>query len=145
MVAVRRSHPAGMATANVQPIDPISVTPFSARLSPAVPAARPDPWYYLDPRLNLRFIHDPNDYDSGRSGAGSRQRQEEREQRARESIALDLYREGQITLRTMGRLAGVGDDYWAADAFRARHGLPVNALADAPDADQAAIARLLTP
>lgn len=70
---------------------------------------------------------------------------EEREQRARESIALDLYREGQITLRTMGRLAGVGDDYWAADAFRARHRLPVNALADAPDADQAAIARLLTP
>lgn len=70
---------------------------------------------------------------------------EEREQRARESIALDLYREGRITLRTMGRMAGVGDDYWAADAFRARHGLPVNALADAPDADQAAIARLLTP
>jgi hypothetical protein len=69
---------------------------------------------------------------------------EEREQRARESIALDLYREGRITLRTMGRLAGVGDDYWAADAFRARHGLQVNALADAPDADQAAIARLLT-
>ena len=52
--------------------------------------------------------------------------QKEREQRACESIALELYREGRITLRTMGRLAGVGEDYWAADAFRARHGLPVS-------------------
>lgn len=51
--------------------------------------------------------------------------QQEREQRACETIALELYREGQITLRTMGKLAGLGDDYWAADAFRARHGLPI--------------------
>ena len=50
---------------------------------------------------------------------------EEREQRARESIALELYREGRISLRAMGRLAGVGDDYWAADAFRVRYGVPV--------------------
>jgi len=50
---------------------------------------------------------------------------EEREQRARESIALELYREGRISLRTMGRLAGVGGDYWAADAFRVRYGVPI--------------------
>ncbi|HYF37695.1 MAG TPA: UPF0175 family protein [Prosthecobacter sp.] len=54
----------------------------------------------------------------------------EREQRARETIALELYREGKITLRTMGRLAGVGEDYWAADAFRVQHGLPVQSLAE---------------
>ena len=52
--------------------------------------------------------------------------QAERQQRAREAIALDLYREGRISLRVMGRLAGAGDDYWAADAFRSLHGLPVN-------------------
>ena len=54
---------------------------------------------------------------------------EEREQRARETIALELYREGRITLRAMGRLAGVGEDYWAADAFRIRHGLPAQSSA----------------
>jgi len=45
---------------------------------------------------------------------------------ARELIALELYREGRISLRTMGRLAGVGDDHWSADSFRARHGMPVS-------------------
>lgn len=50
---------------------------------------------------------------------------EERERRARESIALELYREGRINLRAMGRLAGVGDYYWAADAFRTRFGVPL--------------------
>jgi len=50
---------------------------------------------------------------------------EEREQCARESIALELYREGRISLRTMGRLAGVGEDYWAADAFRVRFSVPL--------------------
>ncbi len=50
---------------------------------------------------------------------------EEREQRARESIALERYREGRISLRMMGRLAGVGEDYWAADALRIRFGVPL--------------------
>jgi hypothetical protein len=61
---------------------------------------------------------------------------EEREQRARETIALELYRQGKITLRTMGRLAGVGEDYWAADAFRARHGLPAISPADTVEDDE---------
>ena len=50
----------------------------------------------------------------------------ERSQRAKEAIALELYREGRISLRAMGRLAGVGDDYWAADNFRASHGMAVS-------------------
>ena len=33
---------------------------------------------------------------------------QEREQRAREAIALELYRQGKIPLRVMGELAGVG-------------------------------------
>jgi hypothetical protein len=69
--------------------------------------------------------------------------QEEREQRARESIALELYREGQITLRMMGRLAGVGDDFWSADSFRASHGLPAITSENPWDADQDAVERLL--
>jgi hypothetical protein len=71
--------------------------------------------------------------------------QKEREQRACESIALELYREGRITLRTMGRLAGVGEDYWAADAFRARHGLPVSTGDDLAENEMAAINLLLEP
>jgi Uncharacterised protein family (UPF0175) len=71
--------------------------------------------------------------------------QAEREQGARESIALELYREGRITLRTMGRLAGVGDDFWAADAFRARHGLAVNNESGGGAADGDAVALLLRP
>ncbi len=68
--------------------------------------------------------------------------QPERQQRACEAIALDLYREGRITLRAMGRLAGAGDDYWAADAFRVQHGLPVTySSAD----DESAVSRLLQP
>jgi len=50
----------------------------------------------------------------------------ERARRAKEAIALELYREGKISLRTMGRLAGVGDDHWSADAFRARHAMAVS-------------------
>ncbi len=50
----------------------------------------------------------------------------ERSQRAKEVIALELYREGKISLRTMGRIVGLGDDVWAADAFRARHALAVS-------------------
>ena len=58
----------------------------------------------------------------------------ERNRRARGLIALELYREGKISLRTMGRFAGVGDDFWSADAFRAEHGMPVSgALADVTD------------
>jgi predicted HTH domain antitoxin len=35
---------------------------------------------------------------------------QEREQRAREAVALELYRQGKISLRVMGELAGVGSD-----------------------------------
>ncbi len=52
----------------------------------------------------------------------------DRLRQARELISLELYREGRISLRTMGRLAGVGADYWKADAFRARHDMPVSGL-----------------
>lgn len=51
---------------------------------------------------------------------------EEREQRAREALALELYREGRISLRRMGELAGAGSDFWAADQLRVRHKLAVN-------------------
>ncbi|MGC1479659.1 MAG: UPF0175 family protein [Chthoniobacterales bacterium] len=50
----------------------------------------------------------------------------ERIKHARELIALELYREGRISLRTMGHLAGAGADHWSADAFRVRHGMPVS-------------------
>ena len=67
---------------------------------------------------------------------------EERERRAREAVALELYREGKISLRRMGELAGVGGDFWAADRLRAEHGMPLNyALADL-DADRQAAHRL---
>lgn len=51
---------------------------------------------------------------------------EEREVRIKEALALELYREGKISLRRMGELAGAGGDYWAADAFRSLHGVPLN-------------------
>ena len=31
-----------------------------------------------------------------------------------------------FSLRRMGEVAGVGGDYWAADAFRSLHGVPLN-------------------
>ena len=52
----------------------------------------------------------------------------ERLKQARELISLELYREGRISLRTMGRLAGVGTEHWSADEFRARHGMPVSGM-----------------
>lgn len=60
---------------------------------------------------------------------------------ARELIALELYREGRISLRAMGRLAGVGDDFWSADAFRVRHAMPVSGAAASDPDDLAPIAR----
>ncbi len=54
---------------------------------------------------------------------------------ARELIALELYREGRISLRAMGRLAGVGDDYWSADSFRARHNMPISGSLDSDAED----------
>lgn len=50
---------------------------------------------------------------------------EEREKRAREALALELYREGKISLRRMGELAGVGGDYWSAEEFRILHKAPL--------------------
>lgn len=67
---------------------------------------------------------------------------EERERRAREAIALELYREGRISLRRMGKLAGLGEDYWAADRLRAQRRVPVNYSLDDLDADRHAASRL---
>lgn len=67
---------------------------------------------------------------------------EERERRAREALALELYREGRISLRRMGELAGLGGDYWAADRLRAQHRVPLNYSSDDLDADRGAASRL---
>lgn len=67
----------------------------------------------------------------------------ERTQRAREAISLELYREGRISLRAMGRMACVGDDYWAADQFRVRNGVPLADGKTADPADEAAVRDLL--
>jgi predicted HTH domain antitoxin len=69
---------------------------------------------------------------------------EERERRAREALALELYREGKISLRRMGALAGVGSDYWAAEKFRVLHKAPLNYSAEDMEADRQA-ARTLLP
>ena len=66
---------------------------------------------------------------------------EERDQRAREALALELYREGKISLRRMGELAGVGGDYWAAENFRARHKAPLNYSIGDLEADRQAAER----
>jgi hypothetical protein len=49
---------------------------------------------------------------------------EERQRGAREALALELYREGRISLRKMGELAGAGADFWAAENLRVSHGAP---------------------
>lgn len=68
---------------------------------------------------------------------------EERERRAREALALELYREGKISLRRMGELAGIGSDYWAAENFRALHKAPLNYSIGDLDADREAAGTLL--
>jgi predicted HTH domain antitoxin len=68
---------------------------------------------------------------------------EERGQRAREALALELYREGKISLRRMGELAGVGSDYWAAENFRALHKAPLNYSMEDLEADRQSAAKLL--
>jgi predicted HTH domain antitoxin len=68
---------------------------------------------------------------------------EERERRAREALALELYREGKISLRRMGELAGVGGDYWAAENFRALHKAPLNYSAEDMEADRQAAEKFL--
>lgn len=67
---------------------------------------------------------------------------EERAQRAREAIALELYREGKISLRRMGELAGLGGDHWAADRLRVRHRVPINYALDDLDTDRLGASRL---
>lgn len=68
---------------------------------------------------------------------------EERERHAREALALELYREGKISLRHMGELAGIGSDYWAAEKLRASRDAPLNYSAEDLEADREAAARLL--
>ena len=67
---------------------------------------------------------------------------EERERRVREALALELYREGKISLRRMGELAGVGGDFWAADRLRTQHHVPLNYALDDLEADRQAALRL---
>ncbi len=61
---------------------------------------------------------------------------DERSRCAREAIAVHLYREGRISLRVLGELVGVGNDYWSAEDFRIRHQLPLS-LADCAEDDEA--------
>ena len=70
---------------------------------------------------------------------------EERDRRAREALALELYREGKISLRRMGELAGVGGDYWAAENFRTLHKAPLNYSVADLEADRQAAERFLKP
>ena len=66
----------------------------------------------------------------------------EREVRAREALALELYREGRISLRRMGELAGVGGDYWEADRLRTQHRVPLNYALEDLESDRLAADRL---
>lgn len=68
---------------------------------------------------------------------------DERERRAREALALELYREGKISLRRMGELAGVGGDYWAAEDLRIRHKVALNYSLEDLEADRQAAAVFL--
>lgn len=68
---------------------------------------------------------------------------EERERRAREALALELYREGRISLRRMGELAGIGSDFWAVENFRTLHKVPLNYSTEDLEADRQAAATLL--
>ncbi len=70
---------------------------------------------------------------------------EERDRRAREALALELYREGRISLRHMGELAGVGGDYWAAESFRALHQVPINYSLEDLEADRQVAEHLWKP
>lgn len=67
---------------------------------------------------------------------------EERERHAREALALQLYRDGKISLRRMGELAGVGGDYWAAESFRIQHNAPLNYSLPNLEGDRQAAERL---
>ena len=67
---------------------------------------------------------------------------EERDRRAREALALELYREGQVSLRRMGELAGVGGDYWAAENFRVLHKVPLNYSIEDLEADEEVASRI---
>ena len=68
---------------------------------------------------------------------------EERERHAREALAMELYREGKISLRRMGEMAGVGGDYWAADRLRTARGVPLNYSAEDLEEDREVANRLL--
>lgn len=63
-------------------------------------------------------------------------------ERAR-ALALELYREGKISLRRMGELAGVGGDYWAAEDLRIRHKVALNYSLEDLEADRQAAAVFL--
>jgi len=68
---------------------------------------------------------------------------EERQRHARESLAVELYREGRISLRQMGELAGVGADYWAADRLRTSREASLNYSTEDLNADRETAQKLL--
>ncbi len=57
---------------------------------------------------------------------------------------MELYREGKISLRRMGEMAGVGEDYWAADLRRTSRAAPLNYSIEDLEEDRKA-ARTLLP
>lgn len=69
---------------------------------------------------------------------------EEQERHAREALAMELYREGKISLRRMGEMAGVGGDYWAADRLRTSRAAPLNYSVEDLEADRE-VAKSLLP
>ena len=68
---------------------------------------------------------------------------EERERQAREALAMELYREGKISLRRMGEMAGVGGDYWTADRLRTSRDVPLNYSVEDLEGDREVAKRLL--
>jgi predicted HTH domain antitoxin len=67
----------------------------------------------------------------------------ERERHAREAVAIEIYREGKISLRHMGELAGVGSDYWAANRLRISRQAAINYSFEDLEQDREAAGRLL--
>jgi len=69
---------------------------------------------------------------------------DEREKQALEALAVELYREGKVSLRHMGEMAGAGNDYWAADRLRVSRGAPLNYSMQDLEEDREAAKRLLS-
>jgi len=62
------------------------------------------------------------------------------DQVAKESLAVELYRQGQISIGALARLLGMG--VIEADAWLARHGVPLNYSSEDLERDHKALDRL---